>query len=180
LTKATGFVEKRAMLNMSQPPIALRSNRLSAGLQMPVITLLLVMPLLTGCMTVRGLHSDKRKVIVDTADRMLDTKYAYAKQSATSGFDCSGLTQYAYAKAGINIPITAKEQYRYARRISKRNLEEGDLVFFSTNGRGATHVGIYIGRGKFIHAASTSGKTRTDSLDDPYWEDAFYRAGTYF
>ena len=110
---------------------------------------------------------------------MLGATYAYAKQDKDSGFDCSGLTQYVYAKAGINIPRTTKEQYVKSRKISRHSMENGDLVFFSTSGRGANHVGIYIGGNKFIHAPSSGRNVQISTLDDDYWKEAFYSAGTY-
>lgn len=87
-----------------------------------------------------------------------------------NGFDCSGLTLWAFAKAGIRLPRTAAEQYNYTQRVDHNQVQPGDLVFFAnTNGPGITHVGIYIGNGQFVHAP-TEGKTvQVTSLNDPFW-----------
>jgi cell wall-associated NlpC family hydrolase len=155
-----------------------RENLLRSGLRI-LSAAFFVVSITAGCISVRVYNGDKREAIVSLARKMLDTTYSYGKQGRDSGFDCSGLTQYVYARAGINIPRTAKEQYRKSHRISRKRLENGDLVFFSTNGRGATHVGIYIGGRKFIHAPSSGRKVMISALDDQYWKEAFYGAGTY-
>lgn len=87
-----------------------------------------------------------------------------------NGFDCSGLTLWAFAKAGIRLPRTAAEQYYATQRVDHTQVQPGDLVFFAnTNGPGITHVGIYIGNGQFVHAP-TEGKTvQVTSLNDPFW-----------
>ena len=74
------------------------------------------------------------------------------------GFDCSGFTQYMYAKTqGIALPRTTKTQHRVGRPVSRKNLQVGDLVFFDLSGR-LSHVGVYIGNGKFFHASSGVAK----------------------
>jgi cell wall-associated NlpC family hydrolase len=105
--------------------------------------------------------------------------YAYGKQDKYTGFDCSGLTQYAYAEAGIKIPRTVKLQYEKCDKISKDALSRGDLVFFSTYAPGPTHVGIYIGEGKFIHSPTTGKKVDVSGLDNVYWQKAFISGGTF-
>lgn len=84
-----------------------------------------------------------------------------------SGFDCSGLVNYTYKKAGISLPRTAEQLFHKGKTVSKSNLHEGDLVFFSTYKAGASHVGIYLNNNRFVHA-STSG-VRVDSLSTRYW-----------
>jgi cell wall-associated NlpC family hydrolase len=111
---------------------------------------------------------------------MLEKKYKFGEQDPGSGFDCSGLAQYAYKQAGINIPRTASAQYESSTRISKGELKDADLVFFSTSGPGATHVGIYLGNGKFIHSPSEGKKVQIVDLNNPYWKANFFGAGSYF
>jgi hypothetical protein len=89
--------------------------------------------------------------------------------STKKGIDCSALVQLFYSNLyGITLPRTAKEQFKAARTISRTELKEGDLVFFSTTHSGVTHVGIYLQNNKFIHAASSQGVTISDLFDE-YW-----------
>ncbi|WP_342433029.1 NlpC/P60 family protein [Neobacillus sp. FSL H8-0543] len=94
--------------------------------------------------------------------------------TTTSGFDCSGLVNYAYKQAGVSLPRTSADLYNYGQVVSKGNLTEGDLVFFSTYKAGPSHVGIYLSDNQFIHA-SNSGVT-VDSLTSRYWSGAYYGA----
>lgn len=130
-------------------------------------------------MTVPHTDTARRDAVTRRARELCGTKYAYGKSGRTQGFDCSGLVQHVYAKVGIRVPRTAKEQYRTSRSLSRYRLQEGDLVFFSTNGRGASHVGIYIGNRQFIHAPSAGKRVCIASLDEPYWAGEFYAAGTF-
>ena len=91
------------------------------------------------------------------------------------GFDCSGYVQYVFANAGISIPRTADVQYEVGTPISTTDLVSGDLVFFSTYTYGASHVGIYLGDNKFIHASSSRGVT-IDSLGSSYYSSCYIGA----
>ena len=91
------------------------------------------------------------------------------------GFDCSGYVQYVFAHAGISIPRTADVQYDFGTPISTTDLVAGDLVFFSTYTYGASHVGIYLGDNKFIHASSSRGVT-IDSLGSSYYSSRYIGA----
>lgn len=91
------------------------------------------------------------------------------------GFDCSGYVQYVFANAGISLPRTADVQYEVGTPISTTELDSGDLVFFSTYTYGASHVGIYVGDNKFIHASSSRGVT-IDSLGGAYWSSRYIGA----
>lgn len=77
--------------------------------------------------------------------------------TTTNGFDCSGFTSYVYKKLGLSLPRTSAAQYKVGTAVSKSNLKAGDLVFFNTSGRGVSHVGIYVGSGKFAHSSSSRG-----------------------
>jgi cell wall-associated NlpC family hydrolase len=91
--------------------------------------------------------------------------------SGPNAFDCSGLTQWAYRQNGVSLPRTAAGQYSATSRVSKSNLKAGDLVFFKgTTGKGGiTHVGIYIGGGRFVHAGSSRTGVSTANLNSSYW-----------
>ncbi len=77
--------------------------------------------------------------------------------TTTKGFDCSGFTKYVFVKLGLNLPRQAAAQYKTGTSVSKSNLRSGDLVFFNTTGKGVSHVGVYVGNGKFAHASSSHG-----------------------
>lgn len=91
------------------------------------------------------------------------------------GFDCSGFTRYAFARAGIRIPRTADQQLYAGRQIPARALRPGDLIFFTTYEPGASHCGIYLGNGQFIHAGSSTGVTVASAFTG-YWGARYYGA----
>lgn len=109
---------------------------------------------------------------------MLGAPYRYGGASPR-GFDCSGLVYYSYRKAGIHVPRTTQAQFRGAQRVKKSELQEGDLVFFKLTRANVSHVGIYTGRGNFIHAPSSGKHVRYGSLKDSYWRDHLVAAGRY-
>ncbi len=93
-----------------------------------------------------------------------------------SGFDCSGLVWYVFARHGIMLPRTVAEQYRAGTSVAPSELQEGDLVFFSTTGPGATHVGIVVGGDSFVHAPTSTGVVRVEHLAAAYWSARFLGA----
>lgn len=98
-----------------------------------------------------------------------------------NAFDCSGLTQWSYRQNGISIPRTSGAQYSASSRVSKSDLKVGDLVFFrgTTGGSGISHVGIYIGGGRFVHAGSSRTGVKTDSLSSSYWSRHWASGGRF-
>ena len=109
--------------------------------------------------------------IVNTAKSLLGVRYQYGG-TTPSGFDCSGYTSYVYKKNGVSLDRTAAQQFASGTSVSKANLQAGDLVFFNNLGRGATHVGIYIGSGKFISAESEG--ISISAVNDPYYWGKYY------
>lgn len=109
--------------------------------------------------------------IVKIANSLLGVRYQMGGTTPT-GFDCSGYTSYVYKKAGITLPRTSVSQYGTGKAVSKANLQAGDLVFFNNLGPGITHVGIYVGNGRFASAES-EGIT-TSSINDPYYWGKYY------
>lgn len=107
-------------------------------------------------------------------DKALGTKYA-AGGVSTNGFDCSGFTMYVFDKIGINLPHQSGAQYKMGSAISREDLRAGDLLFFNTSGKGVSHVGIYVGEGKFAHASSKRGVT-ISSLSDKYYVNTYMGA----
>ena len=97
--------------------------------------------------------------IVRFAKHYLGTRYSYGGTSPATGFDCSGFTRFVYAHFGIDLPHYSGAQFELGRRV-RGALRPGDLVFFD----GLGHVGLYIGRGRFIHAPHTGARVSIDTL----------------
>ncbi len=104
-----------------------------------------------------------------TALTMIGRPYKYRGETP-AGFDCSGLVRYSYLTAGIELPHGTRALKDMTRSVGLWGARQGDLVFFWENGKKYSHVGIYIGDRKFIHAPSTGGNVRRDSVDDPYYK----------
>ncbi|HBX54946.1 C40 family peptidase [Pseudomonas sp. UBA2684] len=111
---------------------------------------------------------------------LVGTRYRYGGSSVKSGFDCSGFIGYLFKEElGMQLPRSTREMINIdAPLVERAELEPGDLVFFSTNGRGrVSHAGIYLGDDQFIHSSSSrSGGVRVDSLEDRYWNRTFIEA----
>ncbi|AET66295.1 cell wall-associated hydrolase, invasion-associated protein [Desulfosporosinus orientis DSM 765] len=116
--------------------------------------------------------------IVDRALSLQGTRYVFGGTSK-SGFDCSGFTKYVFASAGISLPRTSYSQFASGTPVSKSDLRSGDLVFFSTYAKGASHVGIYIGGGRFVHAANPSSGVKVSSLSDSFYSSRYLGARRY-
>ncbi|AUW93351.1 MAG: LysM peptidoglycan-binding domain-containing protein [Sulfobacillus thermotolerans] len=124
------------------------------------------------------------QAIVQTAERYLGVPYVWGGASPATGFDCSGLVQYVFQQNGIPMPRTSWAQYDYVTKIPESQLQPGDLVFFSTDGPGASHVGIYIGSDPslgysqaFIEAPAPGQTVMVSNLDAPFYVDHYYGAG---
>jgi cell wall-associated NlpC family hydrolase len=109
--------------------------------------------------------------VVGVAMQYLGVPYVWGGASP-SGFDCSGLTMYAFAQVGVSLPHNAAMQYSYGSAVSRENLAPGDLVFF--NGLG--HVGLYIGGGQFIHAPHTGDVVKISSLSESWYASTYVGA----
>ena len=113
--------------------------------------------------------------ILSTAMEYMGVPYVFGGSSPRA-FDCSGYVQYVFAKAGISIPRTADTQYEVGTPVSTADLLPGDLVFFETYAPGASHVGIYVGDGNFIHASSGRGSVTISSLSQAYYSSHYIGA----
>ena len=119
---------------------------------------------------------DKASDMVLSAMNFLGVPYRRGGNSAEQGFDCSGFTRHIFeASLGLVLPRRADEQARLAGLLSvaKDELKPGDLVFFNTMRRAFSHVGIYVGEGKFIHAPRTGGAVRVEDMRQAYWAKRF-------
>jgi len=110
---------------------------------------------------------------------LVGTPYRYGGNTPEGGFDCSGLIGYVYRDAaGISLPRSTRELIVMNKPTVRRDaLQSGDLLFFATNGGGqVSHAGIYVGEGRFVHAPSTGGTVRLDSLSNSYWQRSYLQA----
>jgi cell wall-associated NlpC family hydrolase len=119
--------------------------------------------------------NDAANAILFRAIALVGTPYRTGGNTPESGFDCSGLVGYIFRDvAGIALPRTAEEISRIdAPDIDRDALASGDLVFFHGHGRNVTHVGIYVGENRFVHAPNKGGTVRLDALDGDYWREHY-------
>ncbi len=116
----------------------------------------------------------KASALVVGALGFLGVPYRRGGSSAETGFDCSGFVRAIYQQtAGLLLPRKAAEQAAATEKIDKTELKPGDLVFFNTMRRAFSHVGIYVGNGKFIHAPRPGGEVRVEDLGTSYWAKRF-------
>lgn len=156
--------------------------------------LLLVVLCLTAMLSACGNMPDNtpRPLAVSVADiqgsevvvfamGLLETDYRFGGKNPEAGLDCSGMVSYVFGNAvGIQLTGSAGDIARKGNVIEASALRPGDLVFFNTNGRPHSHVGIYIGDQRFVHAPSRSGKVRIDNLKTGWFAERFEEARTYF
>ena len=108
--------------------------------------------------------ANKVDKVLSVAKSLKGTPYVYGG-STPSGFDCSGFTMYCYGKVGVSLTHNAQAQFNQTKSVSSKNMKAGDLVFFGYSTSSITHVGIYVGDGKYIHSPYTGASVRVESLD---------------
>lgn len=158
------------------------------------VALLLLAALLTGCagrppapqlivqVPAASFHSGAEDVLF-RALGLVGTPYRYGGNTPAGGFDCSGLIGYVYRDAaGVRLPRSTRELISMrAPAVGRNALQSGDLVFFATNGGNqVSHAGIYVGDGRFVHAPSSGGTVRLDSLSNSYWQRTYLDAKRVF
>jgi len=127
-----------------------------------------------GNISYPGSATADNSVLAGTALRFLGIRYRYGGSSPTTGFDCSGLVAYAAAQSlGLKLPRNAAEIYQVGAAVDRAELAVGDLVFFNTMGRRYSHVGIYVGDGRFVHSPSAGGVVRVDRMEMAYWNKRY-------
>jgi len=117
--------------------------------------------------------------ILTIARSLLGTPYKYGG-TTPAGFDCSGFTSYVFQNAGIILPRSAAAQHQISRPVNASALSVGDLLFFRIDKKKISHVAIYAGDNKFIHAPSSGKKVSFGSLDNPYWQAHWIGNGRVF
>ncbi len=142
---------------------------------------------LSGCGGSEGLERQSSSLhsnttthsAVTVARNQVGTRYRFGGSSPQGGFDCSGLVYYSYQRAGVEVPRTTDGLYDSTFPVDPRALRQGDLLFFSIQGK-VSHVGIYVGNGTFVHAPSSGKKVSYASIESPYWREHLVRAGRLF
>ena len=137
--------------------------------------LLLSILLLSACASVkndvRAPDSDAARNLASYAQSLVGTRYKYGGNSPDTGFDCSGFVNHVFRHTlSIKLPRSSYDISHIGQAISTGNLRVGDLVFFNTLQRKFSHVGIYLGSDRFIHAPSSGGKVRTENMREAYWK----------
>lgn len=118
--------------------------------------------------------SDTANGLVSTAFGFLGVPYKFGGTDTETGIDCSALVMLIYKESlGMVLPRTAAEQAKASQSIEEKDMKPGDLVFYNTMKRTFSHVGIYIGDGKFIHAPRTGAIVRVEEMDQTYWKKRF-------
>jgi cell wall-associated NlpC family hydrolase len=112
----------------------------------------------------------------DVAASMVGKPYQFGGASPARGFDCSGLVKYSYERAGLRLNHGTDYLRKYSFPISRRSLQRGDLLFFDELGKKASHVGIYLGDRRFVHAPSSGKHVNVATLDNPYWQRSLNEA----
>jgi cell wall-associated NlpC family hydrolase len=119
-------------------------------------------------------RASRMSELIMTAMTLIGVNYKFGGNTPESGFDCSGLVRHLFnGSFGISLPRTSHELVRHGKAIEKTALEIGDLVFYNTRRRAYSHVGIYIGEGRFIHAPSRGRSVETVDMSNSYWVKRF-------
>ena len=121
----------------------------------------------------------ERRAVLSNAVAMLGQPYRYGGSAPGQGFDCSGLVQYTHGRAALPVPRTSSELYSRAKPKDSDELTPGDLVFFRTAST-PSHVGIYLGKGQFVHAPYSGEAVRTENLLEGYWRERYIGAGHFY
>lgn len=108
----------------------------------------------------------------EMAHQQLNKPYQWGAEGPEK-FDCSGLVYYVFGSLGVQLPRVSRDQAQVGHKVTRKELQPGDLVFFVTRGKRINHVGIYIGDARFIHAPSRHNPVRSDSLNNSYWRRCF-------
>lgn len=114
-----------------------------------------------------------------TAERFVGIPYQWGGTTVVDGMDCSGFTKAVYNLCGVSIPRTSRDQYKAGNPVRKNDLQDGDLVFFGASESSITHVGIYVGNNKFVHAPKRGEDIKTASIEESYFERRFVGARRY-
>jgi len=125
--------------------------------------------------------TERGREVAIYAMSLIETGYRFGGKNPDAGLDCSGMVSYVFEKSvNMRLAGSASELARQGRPVPPERLRPGDLVFFNTRNQPRSHVGIYIGDDRFVHAPSSRGKVRTESLKNGWFAVRFEEARTYF
>jgi cell wall-associated NlpC family hydrolase len=124
--------------------------------------------------------NDMGAIAARTAERFVGIPYRWGGDTVVDGMDCSGFVRAVYNLCGVNIPRTSREQFRVGENVVRDDLRDGDLVFFGVSGDSISHVGIYVGDGRFVHAPRRGDDIKVSTLTEAYFEKKFVGARRYF
>ncbi|MBU1042156.1 MAG: C40 family peptidase [Proteobacteria bacterium] len=149
-----------------------------------LLALLLLAAALGGCAPAHipveplpTLGQGNRNPVVAAARSLTGAPYKWGGESPQTGFDCSGLTWWAYRQVGVDLPRVSYEQYEVGHPVGRRDIRPGDLVFFRLRGKSTNmHVGIATDETTFIHSPSSGGRVREEPFDIGYWREHFIGA----
>lgn len=162
-----------------------RAMRISVHLLPLLLSALLALPATVSAQTAPtdevteqsnliGRYTSAAQNLVNESMGYLGIGYRFGGTSPETGFDCSGLVQAVFRNAlGLDLPRTAHEMASRGDKVAKQELKPGDLVFFNTMRRAFSHVGIYLGDGRFVHSPSSGGSVRVESMSTSYWAKRF-------
>jgi len=129
---------------------------------------------LPASQSLAGRAVNSAQELVMQAMGLIGIRYTFGGRTPDTGFDCSGLVRYVFNHVmGRALPHNSIEMARMGTHVGKGELEPGDLVFFNTRGQRYSHVGIYVGEGRFIHSPSTGGRVHIVNMGDRYWVSRF-------
>lgn len=135
----------------------------------------------SGGGTANAAASDKASDVALFALGLIETGYLFGGKNPEAGLDCSGMVSYVYRKAiDMRLAGSAADLARQGRPVPAEQLRPGDLVFFNTRNKSHSHVGIYIGDDRFVHAPGSRGRVRTESLRSGWFAARFEEGRTYF
>ena len=166
---------------------SLRTSHVRVGMLVAAAVLLAILaacatspdltPPATGYLVVGG--REKGREVVMYGFGLIDIGYRFGGKNPESGLDCSGMVAYIYEKVtGARLPHNAREIARLARPVERSALQPGDLVFFNTRNKPFSHVGIFVGDGRFMHAPNNGGRIKLSSLSESYYATRFESART--
>ncbi|MBJ6726941.1 NlpC/P60 family protein [Geomesophilobacter sediminis] len=125
-------------------------------------------------------RNDMGFIAARTAERFVGIPYRWGGDTVVDGMDCSGFVRAVYNLCGVNIPRTSREQFRVGDAVGKDELKDGDLVFFGASEDQITHVGIFVGGGRFVHAPKRGDDIKVSTIDEGYFQKRFVGAKRYF
>ena len=128
--------------------------------------------------SIAGPVKSSGRIALDAARKMLGVSYRYGG-AGPRGFDCSGLVQYSFSHAGVRLPRTSRDIFRSSQLVNPKDMQPGDLVFFTILSNKVSHVGIYADHSRFIHSPSSGKGVSYASLGNPYWQERLVGVGRF-